>query len=301
MKHLLFFLVGIVSLSQSANLVRAAAVHAFVVGFWRLLASALIMAALRYWISRSERNSFWESVPKKIAFTTILSGLFFFLHLWTFFLAAQNTTIANCMVIFSTNPIFTALLARFVLEDKFEKRHGIAFSLAFIGIALLFSDRINLDSARFGDGAALVSAFFFSAYLLSGKKSRLHMSTEQYTWIIYSIAALLFFSAGEIDGTVWLGYPTKTWLAIAGTVLIPTLLGHVLISHILKYFNINWISCGKLTEPLFSSLVAYFAFGETLNLITIIAFSFTASSILVLISPLIISKNKNSPTVQDEL
>lgn len=285
MKHLIFFFIGILSLSQSANLVRAAEVHAFVVGYWRLLAAALIMASLRIWSARQKKESFWQPMPKNIATATVASGCFFFLHLWSFFVAAQNTSIANCMVIFSTNPIFTAIGAKLFLQDKFERRHAFAFFLAFSGVAILFSDRFDFDTAKSGDIAALISAMFFSLYILTGKKSRLHMDTEQYTWIIYLLTAVLFFIAGESMAIPWTGYPTKTWLAIAGTVIFPTLLGHVLISHLLKYFNINWLSCGKLLEPIFSSIVAYFAFNEMLSYRTGLAFLCTAIAVVVLIFP----------------
>lgn len=298
MKHLLFFFVGILSLSQAANLVRAAEAHPFVVGYWRLLAAALIMAALRAWNARKKKESFWQPMPKKIAASTVLSGVFFFLHLWTFFVAAQGTSIANAMVIFSINPIFTAIGAKLFLQDPFERRHGYAFILAFCGVAILFSDRLGVTAGQTGDVAALISAVFFSLYLLTGKKSRLHIDTEQFTWVIYLITALLFFTAGEISDITWTGYPLKTWLAIAGTVIFPTLLGHVLITHLLKYFNINWLSCGKLFEPIFSAAVAYFAYNEALSGRTSIAFMCTATSVIVLIYPYLKKTSTASTSIE---
>ncbi len=189
------------------------------------------------------------------------------------------------MVIFATNPIFTAIGAWAWFREKFEKRHGLAFFFAFSGISILFHDRLNLESLRSGDFAALLSALFFSGYILTGKKSRHSMSTEQYTWIIYLMTAVFFGGAGLIKGVEWLDYPLKTWLAIAATVIFPTLLGHVLITHLLQYFNINFLSCGKLAEPIMSAIVAYFVFGELLNTKIVLAFSCTAIGVGALVYP----------------
>lgn len=198
------------------------------------------------------------------------------------------------MVIFATNPIFTALGAWIFLKDRFENRYALAFLLAFSGVAFLFADRMSMDSARIGDFSALVSAFFFSIYILAGKKARLQINTGQFTWIIYFIAAALFLICGWQLDTQWIGYPAQTWWAILGTIVFPTLLGHVLFTHLLKFFNINWLSCGKLMEPALSSLVAYLAFHEELKLDAIVAFALTALAVLVLFWPLLFTKGPRS-------
>lgn len=201
------------------------------------------------------------------------------------------------MVIFETNPIFTALGAWVLLKDKFEKRYALAFLLAFIGVGVLFSDRLDWDAARSGDFSALLSAFFFSIYIVTGKKARLNMSTDQFTWLIYSWTAILFLVVGLHQGVQWIGYPAFTWWAILANIVFPTLLGHTLITHLLKYFNINWLSCGKLMEPAFSALVAFLAFGETLKSGTLISFAFTVAAVLILFWPLLFNHSKDPEKV----
>lgn len=195
------------------------------------------------------------------------------------------------MVIFATNPLFTAFGAWLLLKDKFEKRYALAFLLAFSGVAVLVSDHLSWSQARSGDLSALASAAFFSVYILTGKKARMNMSTDQFTWCIYGWAALLFAVIGGIQNTQWTGYPDFTWWAILGNIIFPTLLGHVLFTHLLKFFNINWLSCGKLLEPALSSLVAFIAFKESLKNETLISFGLTAAAVLVLFWPLLNAKS----------
>lgn len=289
-KHYLLFFLALLSLSQSANLVRWAAAPALMIGFWRLIGASGMMFGLRLFNARRTGEAFLQPVSKSTWAWALLSGTFFFLHLWTFFYAAQNTTIANCMVIFSTNPIFIAIGAWMLLKDRFEKRHAQAFVLAFTGVAILVSDRLSWDTARTGDFSALVSAIFVAAYMVTGKRARLHMNNDQYTGAIYLWTALLFLLAGTIQQVQWTGYPDHTWWAILATILFPTLLGHVLMTHLLKHFNINWMSCGKLLEPAFSAIVAFLAFKEVLKIQTIISFGFTAAAVLILFGPLLFQK-----------
>lgn len=290
-RFLLFFL-SILSLSQAANLVRLAAAPPLMIGFWRILGSALIMLGLHFWQAQRKSKPFLTQVSLSVWTWTLASGTFFFLHLWTFFFAAQNTTIANCMVIFAINPLFTAVGSWLFLNDRFERRHGFAFLLAFLGIYALASQNLNWQTGLPGDLSALASAALFSGYLISSKKARLHLNTEQFTGLIYLWAAALFLTFALSKNIPLLDYPSITWWAVAGNILIPTLLGHVLFTYLLKFFNINWMSCGKLLEPGLSALVAYFAFNEGLKPGTLVAFVFFSSSVLVLVATPLFKQSK---------
>ncbi len=294
---MLFFL-SLLSLSQAANLVRLAAAPALMIGSWRILGSALIMLALRYYQTKKTQQKFIEPMSRSVWIWTFLSGTFFFLHLWTFFFAAQHTTIANCMVLFAINPIFTAIGSWLWLKDRFQKRYGVVFVLAFCGIYLMASSSLSWENGISGDLSALLSAAFFSVYLLASKKSRLHISTEQFTGIMYLWTAFLFFAFCLSSQISLLDYPAITWWAILGNILIPTLLGHVMFTHLLKYFNINWMSCGKLLEPAMSAIVAFFVFGESLKPDTIIAFFFFAASVVILLGPQLVSALKSTKPSQ---
>ncbi|PIS10828.1 MAG: hypothetical protein COT73_07260, partial [Bdellovibrio sp. CG10_big_fil_rev_8_21_14_0_10_47_8] len=115
-------------------------------------------------------------------------------------------------------------------------------------------------------------------------KARGHVSNEQYAWVIYLWTALLFFIVGSLQHVQWIHYPPITWIAISANILGPTLLGHVLFTYLLKYMNINWMSCGKLMEPAISALVATFLFGELVTPSIIAAFVMTVLASIALLS-----------------
>ena len=164
----------------------------------------------------------------------LVSGTFFFLHLWTFFYASKHTSIANCMVIFSINPLLTAAGAYLFFKEKFTLRLALAYVFAFAGIFWLVRNSISFDPEKVsGDLMALLSAVLVSVYLLSGKKLRHSMNNFNFSVLIYSICAAWFFATGALKGINFLQQTSTTWLAIAGLVVIPTLLGHSLFMYLI--------------------------------------------------------------------
>lgn len=290
MFHLLLYFVAILSLSQAGNLVRLANAPAEVIGFWRLLSAAIIILPLA-WYKGDLKHLLKKS--KEIKFV-LLTGVLFFLHLWSYFYSVQNTKIANSMIIFATNPLFTALGASLIFKEKFTKRLALAYLLAFTGIFQLIKHHLNFDpELNKGNLSALISALFFSGYILSSNQSRKFFSNSSFAFLKYLVTACLFGITAWLTQVSFTEYPSITWMAIAGTVVFPTLLGHALFTYLLKFLNINWMSCGKLIEPVLSAAVAFFLFNENLSLSTLLAFAFTSASVLVLFLPGLKGAKKN--------
>ncbi|MES3039335.1 MAG: DMT family transporter [Bdellovibrionota bacterium] len=276
----LYFL-ALFSLSQSANLVRLAQAPPDVIGFWRLLAASVLILPFAF-KKRQELPAFrlgnyaWPA----------LSSVFFFGHLWTYVYSAQHTTIAHCMIIFATNPLFTSLGAAYFFKDAFPRRLVAAYILAFIGLYFLLSQSISGKMGSIdGDISALISGILFAGYILTGKKSRQAFTNTHYTFVIYLLTALLFGINGASSGKDFIHYPPIMWACVVILVLMPTLLGHSLFSYLMKFMNIGLMTCGKLIEPLLSAVVAYYLFNETLNEWTVLSFIFMGIALIVLFWP----------------
>ncbi len=282
MNYLLYSL-ALVCLSQAANLVKLAAAPPDVIGFWRLITASLLLLPWALW-----RSSLWQTLkspPREIIYI-FLTALFFYGHLWTYFYAAQNAKIANCMIIFATNPLFTAAGSYFFFGEKFTRKLGFAYFLAFLGVLLLFQQSMIWNPNSFhGELAALVSALLFAGYLLAGKKSRLSFSNSTYSAILYFLTGIFFGLSGIFKSLNFTDYPPLTWWSIAGTVLLPTLLGHALISHLMNRMNLNLMTCGKLAEPVLSALTAFIVFSEIPSIWAYVAFGLTVSASLIMFWP----------------
>ncbi|MFP5520441.1 MAG: DMT family transporter [Bdellovibrionia bacterium] len=282
MQHYLLYFVALFGLSQSANLVKLAQAPLEMIGFWRLLLSALFMLPLA--LRKDDLKNLLQN-PQLMKWTGI-SGLFFFLHLWTFFYASQNTSIANCMIIFSINPLFTAIGARLVFKEKIAPRLILAYVFAFLGIYLLVKQSLAFDKGFvLGDLSALVSGILVSVYIIAGKRVRHEVSNTSFSTLLYTITGILFLGLAIAHDTPLWSDNSTTWLAILGLVILPTFLGHSLFLYLVKYMNINLMTCGKLIEPVMSSAIAYWLFAEAINANTVWAFLATSVSLVILFGP----------------
>ncbi len=292
MRNSLLYVLSIFSLSQAANLVRLADAPALMIGFWRLLFSAAILLPFLIWTShqqRDQKTTMTQSLfSAKFFGFTALSALFFFGHLWTFFLAAQMTSIANCMILFCLNPLFTAFISSKFLGVDLPKKLYFAYPIAFAGLVVLLwqdlGEQTVTSSHGAGDLFAILSGTLYSGYILSSMHVRKTTSNIQFATVMYALTSLLFLIFCFLYRVPLINYPSITWLAILGNVLIPTLLGHFLFTYLVRFLNVNLMSCGKLIEPAFSSLVAFYVFQEKLKPGIYLAFFLTSTSLLILFS-----------------
>lgn len=282
LKYLLYF-ISIFSLSQASNLIKWSAVPPEVLGSWRLLGASSILLIL--FLYKDGRKRIFQSLRPhwKLIF---LTGMFFFFHLWSYFYSAQNTKIANCMILFATNPLFTAVGAYFFFKEKLSPNLFVSYFSAFLALYLLLSKTLALNPENLmGEVSGFASAIFYSAYVLASKKARKQINNWHFSIGIYSVCGFLFLLLTLFKGTPLTGYPQQAWLGILGTILIPTFLGHAVFTYLMNFLNINWMSCGKLLEPLFSAFIAYLVFKENINSTTQVAFALTLFSVFILLYP----------------
>jgi drug/metabolite transporter (DMT)-like permease len=290
MLHYATYFVAIFSLSQASVLIKFSAVPPAALGFWRLLGASLILLAFRSW-KESPKDIYGSiNINKK---WVVLTGVFFYLHLFSYFYAAQNTSIAHCMILFALNPLFTAVGAKVFFNEPLEKNVIVSYIFAFVGLYFLLQNRFNLGIASWhGEASALASGLLHSCYTLLSKRSRTQMNNWNFGIGIYFVCSVCFLLTALTFQTPLTGYSTNSWLAVLGTILIPTLLGHSLITYLMNYLNINWMSCGKLLEPTFSAFVAFLVFNETVTLNTVLAFFFTSTAVLFLFFKWEITNNR---------
>ena len=281
MLHTLLYFLALLSLSTSANWAKLNHMPPQVLGFYRLGIACVLLALWVFVI----RKTPLPRITKKI-WWVVFSGFFFFLHLWTYKYAAKTTSISNTMIIFSSNPVWASLGAVAFFNERLKLRLIISYVLALLGVYVLVAHDLSLNAwINYGDWSALASAVLFAFYMLAGKKARNYYDNNFYAVVQYLVCAL-FFGMGVLFTEAELtGYDQISWLAIAGLVIFPTFLGHLSFTYLVKYFELSLLTCGKLIEPVFATIIAYYVFHEKLNINTGIAFALTAGSLLVLFYP----------------
>jgi drug/metabolite transporter (DMT)-like permease len=267
---------AIVCLSLPALLIRGARAPIEAIGFWRLFLACAVLAP---WAWR--RRAAWTAPAlRSVAF----AGALFFLHLWTFTWAVPRTTVGNLMLAFSTHPVWTGLGAWLFFKTPLGRRELAAFALAGAGVVVLFGGSARLGGAGLaGDLSALLSAVFFSGWVLAGSRVRRGLDNVSFLFVAYGTAAVLFAAAGAARGAAWTGYPPSTWAALAGLAFAVSLGGHGLFTYLLNDYGVLTLSCAKLVEPVLAALGAFWLFGEPASARLGGAFLLIAAGVVVML------------------
>lgn len=274
----LILLFAVLCLSLPALLIRRAHAPIEAIGFWRLI---LACAVLLPWAW--DRRKTWNAPARR---AVILAGTLFFLHLWTFTWAVSHTTVANLMLAFSTHPVWTGLGAWLLFKEPLGRREFAAFILAGAGIVVLFGGSARLGGTGLaGDSSALLSALFFSGWVLAGRRVRRGLDTVSFLVAAYGTAALLFFAVGSVRGVSWTGHTASTWAVLAALAFAVSLGGHGLFTYLLDKYNVLVLSCAKLVEPILAAAGAAWLYHEPLSAHLAGAFILIAAGVLILMRP----------------
>lgn len=91
--------------------------------------------------------------------------------LTTFVIATKWTTAANAIFLQYSGVVWVVLLSPLMLGEPLRGRDVGAVTVAFVGMALFFADRLEFHT-RAGDGVAVLSGVCFAAVMLSLRRER---------------------------------------------------------------------------------------------------------------------------------
>lgn len=276
MYHLLY-LFSLLSLSQSSVIVRWSQTDPLVLGAWRLLIAGLFFYI---WSRREKVHRPPNGADNK---RIIWAGFIFFLHLYSFAYASHHTSIAHVMLIYSINPVSTALGNRLFFNQAISPRQVVAYLLAALGIFILAREKTGGLVSVEGDFAAFFSAVTFSAYALLSQRARESLPNAVYTARLYLIGSVFFFVFAFLQpGLSLVPLHSQGLGGILLLTVFPTIIGHGGFILCLGRLNINFLSLGKLIEPCFSALSAYYLFGEEISKAVLPAFVLIAGAVMLI-------------------
>lgn len=281
MLHISLYFLALVSLSTSPNWAKLNHMSSATLGFYRI-GGAAVLLFIYMLVSKKlkkinfDRNFVWA----------LFSGFFFFLHLWTYKYASKHTLVSNTMILFATNPVWATLGGQVFFKENIKPRVIFAYMLALIGVFMLVAQNLQLNPENhLGNISALISAFFYALYMLTSKKARLHMANNDFSLIQYSTCAAMFGIAALSTNSQMTGFDAISWWSVLGLIILPTFLGHMSFTYLVKHMNLSLMSCGKLIEPIIATIFAYFLFGEHLGSYAVYAFLLTGVSVMILFWP----------------
>ncbi|MDX1511412.1 MAG: DMT family transporter, partial [Nitriliruptorales bacterium] len=191
----------------------------------------------------------------------LAAGAFLGLHCGLWLTSLEFTTVASSVTLVTMSPIFVALGARRWLGEQVTTRTWAGMAVALAGaVAIGLADGIDVDlgaRALVGDLLALAGAVAVAGYLLVGRAARQSVPLAWYASRTYGVAAATLLVACLVSGTPLWGFEAMGWLAIAGIVAGPQLLGHTVLNGLLDRVRPTTISIAVLAEPVGATLLAW--------------------------------------------
>ncbi len=255
-------LTGIVAISFAAILVRVAEAPALALAFWRSFGGAVALAPFA--LRAGRRGTVLGRGDLRLL---AASGLFLGLHFALWIGSLSFTTVASSVTLVTASPIFVALGAAWFLGERSGRRTWIGMAVTITGAVVIGAgDLTGLafgPRALLGDAMALAGAVAVSGYLLIGRSvRRREIPNAVYASIVYATGAGALLVACVVTGTPLGGYPAATWLAIAGLVAGPQLLGHTVFNAVLRYVSATVVAIVVLAEPVGATLLAWLLLAE---------------------------------------
>ena len=263
----LCLLLGVVGMSLSAIFVRLASAPSMVLVFYRVALSALLLLPLVLLRHRAELSG----LTGRDIGLCILSGAFLGLHFTLYFESLRYTSVAAAVALVDTEVFFVALAMLLLFRETISRGGWLGIGATFAGSLLIaMADAGGGSDLLRGDLLALGGAATMAVYTMIGKVCRKRISTTVYTLFVYTAAAVTVLVLLLAGGTPVFGYAPKNLWAAAGLAVFCTLLGHSVFSWGLKFESASFIATIKLLEPVFSSVFAFFLFGEVPAWLTVL-------------------------------
>lgn len=196
------------------------------------------------------------------AFLMAISNIFFIT-------AVKTTTVANVVIIFSTSALFAALFAYLFYKEKISKNILISSFFIFIGLFIIFNDKLEMGSLLGNIYAILCTAIFsISFVLLSHYKEMDRIILTAFSGLALSFLAFFFCDELIID------FKTLMIVMIMGLLISP--ISRVLLGNGAIYISASEVSLLMIIETVMAPIWVWLFLDEVPS-----SYTFIGGSIII--------------------
>jgi drug/metabolite transporter (DMT)-like permease len=266
----LVLVLGIFAVASASLLIRfaQAEVPSLVIAAYRMGISGLIL--IPFAIPR--HSSELRALSRRDLLLAAFAGLLLAGHFATWILSLEFTSVASSVVLVTTNQLWVALLAPFVLKERLTSLIIIGLLVALAGtIVIGLSDACQQATAGltcppiseflqgkafWGDLLALAGAWTGAGYILIGRHLRPRLSLTPYIFLVYGMAGIVLIAMVAVSGLPAFGFSPIVYLYLLLLALLPQLLGHSSFNWALAHLPASYVSIALLGEPVGASILA---------------------------------------------
>jgi drug/metabolite transporter (DMT)-like permease len=271
--------VAVLAVSTSAILIRAGDAPEPAMAFYRVVFTTLILLpfAPRY------REEFAELGGRDLLFAGA-AGVALAAHFAAWFESVDRTTIAASVTLVQTAPVFVAIGAWTLLEERLTRRMVAGILLAAAGSGVMSLEGflgMGGPDPLLGNALAVVGAVMAAAYVLGGRAVRQRVSLVPYVLVVYAVCAVVLAGYVAGSGVAFTGYPAREWLLFLGMAVGPGLFGHTVINWALEHIESSVVSVTLVGEPVLSTALALVVFAEVPTIATLAGGAIVLTGIVV--------------------
>ena len=249
--------VGIAALSTAGVLYKLASGSTSTIVAYRMLIAVFMMGPLVF-ISRTSADPLrHRTIAGSDGRLASLAGVLFAMDVTLWALSVQFTTVSSAALLVSMDPVFVAIAAALLFGERPSLAMIAGMAIAVGGAAVITVGDFHISGRAFvGDALALSAAVAETGYLLLGRHVRQRVDALRYAWIVYgACAACVWLALVALCAPATLG--PNDLLICVGLALLPTVLGHTLVSWSLGHMPAAVVAISFLSQPI---LTAFFAF-----------------------------------------
>ncbi|QSG05667.1 Permease of the drug/metabolite transporter (DMT) superfamily [Halapricum desulfuricans] len=283
--------VAVVAVSTSAILIRWSRAPSSVAAFYRVLFTTVLLAPLAVVRYRQQ----FARLSTRDWLVAVASGIALAAHFAAWFESLEWTSVAASVTLVQTQPVFVAVGAVWLLEERLNRSMVLGIAVALIGSVLLSVGDFLSGGAfaganpLYGDVLALFGAFAAAGYVLAGRSLRQRLPLIPYVIVVYAVSAagLLVWTVGQ--GASLGPYPSREWLLFLGMAVGPGIFGHTVVNWALAHVESSVVSVTLVGEPVGSTLLALVLLGEVPAAMTAIG------GVVVLAGIVLTARSRPSP------
>ncbi len=247
--------------------------------FWRAaVAGIALLPLLLLPVVRAKLRTLTWPKMRMIAGATVIIAL----HQICFITSLNYTSVAAATLLTSTQPVWTAFLGGWLIREHVSWRNLAAIGGALAGMALVTLSR-PAESALTGNLLALLAALLASLFSLAARQIRQHTHILPFIFVVNWSGALFLGVLAWIFGIPLTGFTDHTWVGLIMLGLIPTLIGHSLLTYAIGHMPAFVVNAAILGEPVGATLLAAMFLHEYPSMQTLVGGAIIVAFVLVIV------------------
>jgi drug/metabolite transporter (DMT)-like permease len=259
-------LLGALAIGFSGIFVRLAEVGPVASAFYRV-AFAVPMFALWIAAAPAAPAAAAAKLDRRDYATLLLAGLFFAGDLACWHWSLLLTTIANSTLFANFTPVFVTLAAWLIFRQTVTKLFLVGLVTALAGAVILVGGSVSIGGTHpLGDALGLVTAVFYSGYLMTVARLRQRLPTRVIMGWSSAVTAVLLLPAALLAGDRILAVTAGGWALLVLFAFVSQVAGQGLIAQALAHLPPSFSSVGLLVQPVAAAFYAWALLDEALGL-----------------------------------